>query len=93
MGAILENANGSTFQEISRSNFRPLPVIVPGGSVGQSYNQLVRPLYNRIVMNERRSRTLAALRDALLPKLISGELRIRNTEQSVSRISSNTTGV
>jgi type I restriction enzyme S subunit len=33
-------------------------------------------MYQRIVSNERESRTLAALRDTLLPKLISGELRV-----------------
>ncbi len=93
MGAILENANGSTFQEISKRNFRPLPVIVPSEPIRQNYNQLAQPLYNRIVMNDRQSCALASLRDALLPKLISGDLRVRNTEQFVSRISSNATGV
>ena len=76
MGAILENANGSTFQEISKRNFRPLPVIVPCESIRQNYNQLIQPLYNRIVLNERQSRALATLRDILLPKLISGGLQV-----------------
>ena len=75
MSTILENANGSTFQEISKRNFRPLSVIVPSESIRQNYNQLVQRLYNRIVRNERQSRVLSALRDALLPKLISGALR------------------
>ena len=76
MAAILENANGSTFQEISKSNFRPLRVIVPHVSVRKTYDKLVQQLYDRIVTNERQSRTLTALRDTLLPKLISGELRV-----------------
>ena len=80
MGTILENANGSTFQEISKSNFRPLPVIVPRVSLRQIYDQLVQPFYDLITKNERQSRALVDLRDALLPKLISGELRLRNRE-------------
>ena len=76
--SILENANGSTFQEISKTNFRPLPAIVPHQSIREIHDQCIRSLYNRIVKNERGSRTLAALRDALLPKLISGELRVKD---------------
>ena len=85
MGAILENANGSTFQEISKSNFRPLPVIVPCKSIRQTYNQLAQPLYNHIVMNERQSLILGALRDVLLPRLISGELRAENADSFIKR--------
>ena len=42
----------------------------------KKFDGLARPLYNRIVSNERQSRRLAALRDTLLPKLMSGELRV-----------------
>jgi type I restriction enzyme S subunit len=44
---------------------------------------MARPLHARIVSNERESRTLAALRDALLPKLISGELRVKQAERFI----------
>jgi type I restriction enzyme S subunit len=73
---ILSRANGSTFLEISKSNFRPIPLVSPNEPVFAAFDSLVQPLYRRIVSNERGSRSLAALRDTLLPKLISGELRI-----------------
>jgi len=75
---ILGRANGSTFLEISKSNFRPIPVARPKDAVFRAFDSLVTPLYRRIVDNVRASRTLAALRDALLPKLVSGELRVRD---------------
>ena len=78
MDAIIGNANGSTFQEISKSNFRPIPVVVPSKPVLEGYQALSGSLYQQIADNERQSRTLAQLRDTLLPKLISGELRIQN---------------
>ena len=78
--AILENANGSTFQEISKSNFRPLPVVVARASIRKIHDQLVQPFYNCIVKNEHQSRVLAALRDALLPKLLTGEIRVKKME-------------
>ena len=81
MDAIIGNANGSTFQEISKSNFRPIPVIVPSGPVLVSFEKLANSLYRQLVANERQTRTLAQLRDTLLPKLISGELRIKDVER------------
>jgi type I restriction enzyme S subunit len=76
MDAIVGNANGSTFQEISKSNFRPLRVVVPSDPVLESFTKSAGTLYRQMVENERESLLLTQLRDTLLPKLISGELRI-----------------
>ncbi len=73
---ILSHANGSTFLEISKANFRPISVAAPPTAVFGAFDGIARPLYRKIVSNEHESRTLAALRDTLLPKLISGELRV-----------------
>ena len=86
MDLILGNANGSTFQEISKSNFRPIPMIVPQDSILNAFRERTEPLYRHIVENERESRTLAQLRDTLLPKLISGELRIADAEKFIEHI-------
>lgn len=45
------------------------------------------PIMMRVLANERQSNTLAALRDTLLPKLISGELRVADVERIVRRAS------
>jgi type I restriction enzyme S subunit len=73
---IISRANGSTFLEISKTSFRPIPVVTPSEVVMRAFELQVRPLYERIVNNARESQTLAASRDALLPNLVSGELRI-----------------
>ena len=75
LNLILENANGSTFLEISKSNFRPLPMIVPSEPIRCFFNELVESLLERMIENERQSCILFKLRDTLLPKLINGELR------------------
>ncbi len=77
---ILARANGSTFLEISKSNFRPIPVVTPPPPVMQAFDKLVRPFYERIVLSERETQSLSTIRDMLLPKLISGELQIAETE-------------
>jgi type I restriction enzyme S subunit len=82
MEVILQKANGSTFQEISKSSFRPIPIIVPSAPIRAAFDKLVCPLHEKIVANERESRALVNARDFLLPKLLSGEIRIRDAEKA-----------
>jgi len=86
MEAILAKANGSTFQEISKGNFRPLPVVVSPEPVLRAFDAIATPLYERIAKNERESRTLAQTRDLLLPRLMSGELRVAEAESLASAV-------
>jgi len=51
--------------------------IVPSMEILQLFDKLVKRLYTKIHANEKQSRTLAALRDALLPKLLSGQIRVK----------------
>lgn len=83
---ILARANGSTFLEINKSNFRDIPLVSPPASVLHLYDSFARPLYERLVSNQKESRNLTALRDILLPKLISGELRMSNSVVSGDRV-------
>lgn len=83
---IVSYANGSTFLEISKSAFRPILAIAPPTSIMDDFDRLSRPMYRKVVEHERESRTLATLRDALLPKLISGEVRMGNAERFVAEV-------
>jgi type I restriction enzyme S subunit len=55
----------------------------PPRAVAQAFTERVRPGVDRIIAAIHESRTLAALRDALLPKLISGELWVKDAERFV----------
>ena len=77
-------SSGSTFAEISKKAFRPIPVIVPSKPVLAAYEGLIRPIYDRIATNTKESVSLGALRDLLLPKLISGEIRVKDAEKAVA---------
>ncbi|GBC94644.1 hypothetical protein HRbin16_00428 [bacterium HR16] len=55
--------------------------VIPPLAVLNAFDEAVKVLFDRRYLNERESRTLAALRDALLPKLISGELRVKDAER------------
>ena len=84
---IVSRANGSTFLEISKANFRPIHTVAPSSPAMEAFDRLSRPLYRKVVEQERESRTLAALRDTLLPKLISGELRVKDAERFIKATS------
>ena len=83
---IVSHANGSTFLEISKGNFRQLIVVVPDSSAMDTFDRRVRLLYERIVSNERETSSLAAQRDALLPKLVSGEIRVGHPESIIKAV-------
>lgn len=81
MEAILANANGSTFQEISKKNFRPISSAVPADpAILCAFGDIAQPLIDRIVSAARENRTLAETRDYLLPRLMSGEVRVAPAE-------------
>ncbi len=67
---------GTLFGSISSGGFRSIKVVIPDPRVIAAYERLAYSLDQSIEINERESVTLAAIRDALLPKLLSGELRV-----------------
>ena len=81
MEIIKANAGGTTFAEISKRNFRPLKIIVPVTGTMPLFDSIFDPIMKRITVNDLESRFLAALRDTLLPKLVSGE--VGDAERSV----------
>ena len=76
MDAITARASGTTFPEISKKNFRPLPVVQPTTDVLSAYQQTVDPLFDLLIACVKENEQLAAMRDYLLPKLLSGDVRV-----------------
>lgn len=74
--AIVARANGTTFLEISKKNFRPMQLVVPPQEVMDAFTSFVAPLHRRVVENLKQNDTLATLRGTLLPKLLAGEVRV-----------------
>ena len=79
--ALGEGSTGQT--ELSRERLAQLSVLIANKGVQQRFAALVEPMRQRIVASEAESASLAELRDLLLPKLISGELRVPVTEKMV----------
>lgn len=88
MEVIKGRANGSTFMEISKKAFRPIPALVPIADVLDAFANIAEPLFERLIENERQAQTLTQLRDTLLPRLISGQLRLPEAEGLLEGIAS-----
>ncbi|MGH8502944.1 MAG: hypothetical protein ACREVE_10850 [Gammaproteobacteria bacterium] len=65
---------------IQRHHLSDAKAILPDSEVFAAADKALSPLIEQIVQRQIESRALAALRDALLPKLISGELRVKDAE-------------
>ena len=78
---ILNYASGTTFLEISKRNFRRIPMPIADKVVMGAFDKQARPFHRRIAANERESHLLAALRETLLPKLVSGEVEVDGCRQ------------
>ena len=77
MKSIIGAANGSTFLEISKSAFRQLQTPIPDEKTLKSFDELITPVFKKLLNNIVHIQTLSELRDKLLPKLMSGEVRVK----------------
>lgn len=71
-------AHGSVFSTITRQTFEAVRAVLPPENVLQQFEKNAAGLLDPILVNVNESRSLAQLRDTLLPKLISGELRVNS---------------
>jgi len=73
---LVQGGHGSIFDTITTSTFEATDVLLAPKEVLLSFDTQVTPLFRQVHANLRQSRTLATLRDTLLPKLLSGELSV-----------------
>lgn len=73
----IARAHATTMGHIKRGDLDEAMVLVPSQKEMESYTESIEPIIEKIVTNNRQIRTLTALRDTLLPKLMSGEVRIK----------------
>jgi type I restriction enzyme S subunit len=79
-------STGTKMPRTSWSDMARYPVVVPSPAVAGEFTARIHPAVARIVVGIHESHSLAALRDALLPKLISGELRVNDAERFIKAV-------
>lgn len=76
---------GAVQMKLNQGNLFKIPFLVPPPDVCKAFNDVVGPLYAKLRANTEESRTLTALRDTLLPKLMRGEVRVKGESISAPR--------
>lgn len=76
MDLILNAANGSVFDEISKTIFRDLDFLIPPKEAIQNIENEIEPLFEKIKSNAQQIKTLTQLRNTLLPKLMNGTVKV-----------------
>jgi type I restriction enzyme, S subunit len=74
----------STGTKMPRTNWTDMTryeLVLPPESLAEAFTKKIKPSIERIITSIHESRTLAALRNTLLPKLISGEIRVKDAER------------
>jgi type I restriction enzyme S subunit len=84
-GIVSGYANGTTVNMLPPDGLQSPHIVVPPARVVATFNTLAAAVRARNEEMVEECRTLAALRDALLPKLISGELRVNDAERFIAR--------
>lgn len=77
------NGEGTVFGSINKKDFQGLPLILPSKAVLACFTDIAGPIDERIRENEVQMRALIDLRESLLPRLISGQLRLRDAEEQL----------
>ena len=74
---------GSTQPLLTQTDLKRQTLVLPTKDVVKAFADVSEPIFRQMVSNDRESRTLATLRDTLLPKLLSGELSVADTRSFI----------
>ncbi len=77
---------GSAVPTLNRNHVHSLPYLIPPRACVDAYEYLAMTFHKRAKENQRQAQTLATLRDTLLPRLISGQLRLPEAETAVAAV-------
>ena len=78
---LRRSARGSAQQNISQGIVASLPILIPDASTRRCFDELMQPIFDKAILNVSECDLLAKIRDTLLPKLISGEIRVKDAQQ------------
>ncbi len=82
--AIVTGSTGSR-QRVKPKDVKLMEVVNPYKNMIELFSYLLNPIYDKILFNIQASQKFATIRDTLLPKLISGEIRVKEAEHIVER--------
>lgn len=86
LAAVEASETATTVIHLGKNDIDRFRVVVPNQEVLAEFSAVVEPIYARIVKNKETAFSLSALRDTLLPRLISGQLRLPEATAATEKI-------
>jgi type I restriction enzyme S subunit len=86
LAAVEESETATTVIHLGKNDIDRFRILIPDERVLAAFSSLTSGLYQRIVNSKQCARNLSMLRDTLLPRLISGQLRIPEAEAQIEAI-------
>jgi type I restriction enzyme S subunit len=83
---LLQKTTGSVFPNLSSEDIRKFDVLIPADDIRKAYCEIVRPFRDQVWANVVQSETLTSTRDLLLPRLMSGEIQLRDAEKALEAV-------
>lgn len=80
VASLKQKAHGSVFDTITQETFKGVDVVLPASEILLEFEHQVEPVLERVLLNVHTANSLCELRDTLLPRLISGQLRLPDAE-------------
>jgi len=77
---------GTTQQQLTVPDFKKTKILIPSIELVNNFTSPINDFFDKIVSNKDENKTLTQLRDTLLPKLISGEVRVKDVEKTLSEV-------
>lgn len=68
---------GTTLSSVNQETLKNIKIVIPDQVTLKKFNGLIKPIFKQISINCLQNQTLSSIRDALLPKLMSGEIRVK----------------
>ena len=79
-------SHGSAQANVSSDSIQSIPHAIPSSDIERAFASICEPILDRLLEGHREQKLLANIRDALLPKLISGEIRIPDAEKMLDEV-------
>ena len=85
LAAVEASETATTVIHLGKNDIDRFKIICPTPKILKIFSEIVNPIYSRFVKNKQQIQTLSNLRDTLLPRLISGQLRISDAEAELEK--------
>jgi type I restriction enzyme S subunit len=84
--SLLKNkASGAVFDAIVTRDFDSEAVVIPPSNIVVGFTEVISPIFREILINMKQSHTLSTIRNTLLPRLMSGEIKVRESADKLEK--------